>query len=97
MSHHDPNTSRSRRRCTLDRRDRVVARCVQWLAKADRSRGPAKFKPSDVKCPDGVKAEVGVTFDCTFTGPDANYVAHMKILAVNGDAVQFDVNSEPVK
>jgi len=73
-----------------------LAACSDLPKRID-PEGAAKFKPSDVKCPDGVKAEVGVTFDCTFTGPDANYVAHMKILAVNGDAVQFDVNSEPVK
>jgi hypothetical protein len=52
------------------------------------------FKPNDVKCPDGIKAEVGTTFDCKFTGPDGDYVAHMKILEVKGDTVQFDIKTE---
>ena len=52
------------------------------------------FKPDDVKCPDGIEAKVGVTFDCKFTGPDGDYVAHMKILEVKGDTVQFDIKTE---
>src|ERR1700710_2825139 len=55
------------------------------------------FKPTDVKCPDGIKADVGTTFDCKFTGPDGPYVAHMKILEVKGDTVQFDINTELAK
>jgi hypothetical protein len=53
-----------------------------------------KFKPTDVKCPDGVEAKVGVTFDCQFTGPDGNYVAHMKVLKITGEQVLFDIKTE---
>jgi serine/threonine protein kinase len=52
------------------------------------------FKPTDVKCPDGVEAEVGGTFDCTFTGPDGDYLAHMKIDKIDGEQVLFDINTE---
>jgi hypothetical protein len=52
------------------------------------------FKPTDVKCPDGIDAKVGVTFDCNFTGPDGNYVAHMKVLKIEGEQVLFDINTE---
>ncbi|MEX7472518.1 DUF4333 domain-containing protein, partial [Mycobacterium adipatum] len=30
------------------------------------------FTPKDVACPDGVKAEAGTEFECTFTGPDGD-------------------------
>jgi hypothetical protein len=52
------------------------------------------FKPTDVKCPDGIDAKVGVTFDCQFTGPDGAYVAHMKVLKIEGEQVLFDINTE---
>ena len=52
------------------------------------------FKPTDVKCPDGIDAKVGVTFDCQFTGPDGDYVAHMKVLKIEGEQVLFDINTE---
>jgi hypothetical protein len=54
------------------------------------------FTPTDVKCPDGLKADVGVEFDCTFTGPeDTPYTAHMKVLKVEGENVTFDINTKP--
>ena len=54
-----------------------------------------KFKPKDVSCPSGVDAEVGVEFDCTFTGPEGKeYTAHMKVTKVEGEAVEFSVKSE---
>ncbi|MGJ6124810.1 DUF4333 domain-containing protein [Mycolicibacterium sp. Y3] len=52
------------------------------------------FKPTDVTCPSGVKAEVGTQFDCHFTGPDGNYTAHMKITKVSGDDVEFYIQSK---
>ncbi|TSE01680.1 DUF4333 domain-containing protein [Skermania sp. ID1734] len=51
------------------------------------------FHPSDVECPSGVKAKVGTEFDCHFTGPDGPYTAHMRITKIDGDDVQFDVES----
>lgn len=55
-----------------------------------------KFKPTDVSCPSGVDAEVGVEFDCTFTGPEkVEYTAHMKVTKVEGDNVEFYVESKP--
>lgn len=55
------------------------------------------FTPEDVKCPDGVEAKVGGTFDCTFTGPDGDYVAHMKIEKIEGEQVLFDIKTELAK
>ncbi len=55
-----------------------------------------KFKPKDVSCPSGVDAEVGVEFDCKFTGPEGvEYTAHMKVTKVEGDNVEFYVQSKP--
>jgi hypothetical protein len=55
-----------------------------------------KFKPKDVNCPPGVDAEVGVEFDCTFTGPEGTeYTARVKVTKVKGDEVEFSVKSEP--
>jgi hypothetical protein len=58
--------------------------------------GQTKFKPKDVSCPSGVDAKVGVEFDCTFTGPEGTpYTAHMKVTKVQGDDVEFYVESKP--
>ena len=55
-----------------------------------------KFKPPDVSCPSGVDAEVGVEFDCKFTGPGGKeYTAHMKVTKVEGEDVEFYVESKP--
>jgi Domain of unknown function (DUF4333) len=43
------------------------------------------FRPTDVRCPPGVPANVGSTFDCHFTGPDGPYVAHVRIASVHGE------------
>jgi Domain of unknown function (DUF4333) len=58
--------------------------------------GQTKFKPKDVTCPSGVGAEVGAEFDCKFTGPEGKeYTAHMKVTKVQGDNVEFYVESKP--
>ncbi len=55
-----------------------------------------KFKPKDVTCPSGVDAKVGQEFDCTFTGPEGRqYTAHLKVTKVEGDDVEFYVESKP--
>jgi Domain of unknown function (DUF4333) len=51
------------------------------------------FRPRDVRCPSGVEAKVGNTFDCHFTGPEGPYTAHMRITSVHGRRVVFDVSS----
>lgn len=54
------------------------------------------FHPDDVRCPSGVEAKVGGTFECRFTGPEGvPYVAHMKILEVDGEKVLFQVRTRP--
>lgn len=54
------------------------------------------FTPTDVTCPDGVEAKVGVTFDCEFTGPDDDvFVAHMKVQRIEGEMVLFEIATEP--
>jgi hypothetical protein len=42
------------------------------------------FRPTDVRCPSGVPANAGSTFDCHFTGPDGSYTAHVRITSVHG-------------
>jgi hypothetical protein len=53
-----------------------------------------EFTPKDVKCPLGTDAKVGVEFDCTFTGPDGDYLAHLKITKVDGSAVLYDIETK---
>ncbi len=49
---------------------------------------------SNVKCPDSTDAKVGVEFDCTFTAPDGDYVAHLKITKVDGTNVEYDIETK---
>jgi hypothetical protein len=51
------------------------------------------FKPTDVKCPGGVDAKVGQEFECHFTGPDGPYTANVKVTKVDGDDVEFYINT----
>jgi Domain of unknown function (DUF4333) len=54
------------------------------------------FHPSDVSSPSGVRATVGTTFDCHFTGPEPRpYVAHVRVTAVHGQRVDFQIDTEP--
>jgi Domain of unknown function (DUF4333) len=79
-----------------------VAGCAKSTIKPD---GAAKsvtdlvsqqtgFKPTDVSCPSGEEAKVGVEFDCHFTGPDGAYTAHMKVTKVDGSDVVFDIKTQ---
>ena len=51
------------------------------------------FRPTDVKCPSGVEAKVGGTFDCHFTGPEGPYTAHVRITKVDGKRVRFFIRT----
>jgi Domain of unknown function (DUF4333) len=54
------------------------------------------FKPKDVRCPSDVEAEEGGTFECRFAGPEGvPYVAHMRIVKVEGERVEFYVKTRP--
>jgi len=54
------------------------------------------FKPTDVKCPDGVDAKVGQEFDCQFTGPEGvAYTANMRVTKVDGADVEFYIKTRP--
>jgi hypothetical protein len=54
------------------------------------------FRPSDVKCPDGVEAKAGKTFTCHFTGPEGtSYIADMRVLNVDGERVNFVASTRP--
>jgi len=54
------------------------------------------FKPTDVKCPSGVDAEVGKEFECHFTGPEGKeYTAQMKVTKVEGENVEFYIKTAP--
>ncbi len=54
------------------------------------------YRPTDVRCPDGIPAKVGRTFTCHFTGPDGTYVARLRILTVHGSRVTYDIRTEIV-
>ena len=57
---------------------------------------PDEVQAKDVTCPSGVDAEVGAEFDCKFTGPEGRkYTAHLKVTKVEGDNVEFYVQSKP--
>jgi hypothetical protein len=49
------------------------------------------FTPTDVSCPSGVTAKIGVSYDCHFTGPDGKYVARLTILSVQGTYVNQNI------
>jgi hypothetical protein len=51
------------------------------------------FRPTDVSCPSGIPAKVGGRFQCHFTGPDGPYVADLRILRVNGQRVDYQIQS----
>ena len=54
------------------------------------------FEPKDVKCPEGVEAKVGTKFECTFTGPEGSeYTADMRVTKVDGDDVEFYIETKP--
>ena len=55
------------------------------------------FEPTDVECPDDVEAEVGGTFECTFTGPEGPYTADMEITEVEGEDVVFSIETQPAE
>ena len=38
-----------------------------------------------MRCPSGVPAKVGETFQCHFTGPEGPYTAYIRILKVEGE------------
>jgi hypothetical protein len=56
------------------------------------------FKPSDVKCPEGIEAKQGEKFECKFTGPEGDeYTANMRVTKVEGDDVEFYIETAPSK
>ncbi len=55
----------------------------------------AGYHPTDVRCPSGIPAKVGVRFQCHFTGPDAPYTAHVRILRVDGERVIDHIVTRP--
>lgn len=56
------------------------------------------FKPTDVKCPEGVEAKEGTKFECKFTGPEGTeYTANMRVTKVEGDDVEFYIETAPTK
>ena len=53
------------------------------------------FRVTDASCPSDVEAKEGGRFECTFTGPDGRYTAHMLIRRVDGENVLFKVVTRP--
>ena len=76
------------------RKEVVAGRAAETVASFIASH--TGFHPTDVRCPSGVEARAGQSFDCHFTGPDGPYVAHMHITSVSGTRVSFDIHSQPV-
>jgi Domain of unknown function (DUF4333) len=66
---------------------------ANYVADYVANNSPAKIRPTDVSCPSGIEAKVGMEFDCHFTGPDGNYTAHLKIRSVDGTEVKYDVKT----
>jgi hypothetical protein len=50
-----------------------------------------------VTCPDGIEAKEGTEFECKFTGPDGDYTAHMKVTKVDGENVEFYIQTRPTR
>jgi hypothetical protein len=46
-----------------------------------------------VKSPDDVEAKEGAEFECEFTGLDADYTAPMKVTKVEGENVEFHIQT----
>nr|WP_090343874.1 DUF4333 domain-containing protein [Mycolicibacterium malmesburyense]CRL75086.1 hypothetical protein CPGR_03414 [Mycolicibacterium malmesburyense] len=56
------------------------------------------FTPTDVKCPEGVEAKEGAAFDCKFTGPEGvEYTANMRVTKVQGDDIEFYIETAPTE
>lgn len=55
------------------------------------------FRPTDVTCPSGVPAKVGVRFQCHFTGPEGPYTAYVRILSVHGQRVEDYIVTRPTR
>jgi hypothetical protein len=54
------------------------------------------FEATDVKCPDGVEAKEGTTFECTYTGPEGKeYTADIRVTKVEGNDVEFYIKTKP--
>jgi len=53
------------------------------------------YRPTDVRCPSGESAEVGVEFQCHFTGPDGRYTAYLRVLSVDGEKVVYRIVTRP--
>lgn len=53
------------------------------------------FRPTDVRCPSGIPAKVGNTFQCHFTGPDGPYTAYVRIVSVHGRRVVDYIVTRP--
>ncbi len=49
------------------------------------------FRPTDVRCPSGVLAHVGVVYHCHFTGPDGSYTADVTIASINGRSMSNEI------
>src|SRR5437879_13076345 len=65
---------------------------------ADLVSKQTHFKPTDVKCPSGVDAEVGKEFECHFTRPGGKqYTAHMKVNKVEGEEGEYHLQTAPSK
>lgn len=56
------------------------------------------FTPTDVKCPEDVEAKEGAKFECTFTGPEGvPYTANMRVTKVQGEDVEFYIETAPAE
>lgn len=45
---------------------------------------------TDVSCPSGVEAKVGVQFDCHFTDAGGSYTVHMKIQKIEDQGITYE-------
>lgn len=83
----------------------VLAGCGESTIKAHETertvtRFVAKhtaYRPTDVRCPSGESAEVGVRFQCHFSGPDGPYTAYLRVLSVDGEKVVYHIVTRPTR
>ena len=53
------------------------------------------FKIAGVRCPSGVEAKVGESFECTYRAPDGPYTATLRVTSVDGEQAGYAIRSRP--
>jgi len=81
----------------------LLAGCGENTIKADATEQTVTrfvvkqtaYRPTDMRCPSGESASVGVKFQCHFTGPNGRYTAYLRVLSVDGEKVVYRIVTRP--